>query len=140
MNEYIKTVVKAVVSVGIITSLFSENKLSKYINLISGIVVMAVLILPVLDISPEPLDFSVTELDIQKNAYLKEEFEKTLESRIKEEVKLKTSREIEVEVEASIDNDAKIERISIKPYKEEYVNLIKQYLNTGENGAQIDEG
>ncbi len=140
MSEYIKTVVKAVVSVGIITSLFSENKLSKYINLISGIVVMAVLILPVLDISPEPLDFSVTELDIQKNAYLKEEFEKTLESRIKEEVKAETSQEIEVDVVANIENEPKIEKISIKPYKEEYVNLIKQYLNTGENGAQIDEG
>ena len=49
MSEYIKTVVKAVIAVGIVTSLFSENKLSKYINLISGIVVMAVLILPVLE-------------------------------------------------------------------------------------------
>ena len=140
MSEYIKTVVKAAVSVGIITSLFSGNKLSKYINLISGIVVMAVLILPVLDISPEPLEFSAIELDVQKNTYLKDEFEKTLEERIKEEVKRKTSQEIEVKVEASVDNDVKIKKISIRPYREEYVNLIKQYLNTGENGAQIDEG
>lgn len=140
MSEYIKTVVKAVIAVGIITSLFSENKLSKYINLISGIVVMAVLILPVLDISPEPLDYSVVELDVQKNTYLKDEFEKTLEERIKEEVKLKTSQEIEVDVVANVENEPKIEKISIKPYKEEYADLIKKYLNTGENGAQINEG
>ena len=139
MSEYIKTVVKAVVSVGIITSLFSENKLSKYVNLISGIVVMAVLILPVLDISPEPLEFDAVELDVQKNTYLKDEFEKTLEERIKEEVKRQTSQEIEVNVETDVE-EAKIERISIKPYKEEYVNLIKKYLNTGENGAQVYEG
>lgn len=139
MSEYIKTVVKAVIAVGIITSLFSENKLSKYINLIAGIVVMAVLILPVLNISPKPLEFDTVELELQKNTYLKDEFEKTLEERIKEEVKRQTSREIEVKVKANIE-ESKIEKISIKPYKEEYVNLIKKYLNTGGNGAQIDEG
>ncbi len=137
MNEYIKTVVKAVVSVGIITSLFSGNKLSKYINLISGIVVMAVLIMPVADISFESLDFDAEGLDIQKNTYLKDEFEKNLEQKIKDELKRKTNQEIEVDVVANTDKEIIIESINIKPYKKEYTDIIKEYLGTGENGAQI---
>lgn len=139
MSDYITTVVKAVISVGIITSLFSENSLSKYINLISRIVVMAVVILPVADLSFEPAELSYTELDIQKNAYLKDEFEKNLAEKIKEKIKLETNQEIEVHVEATTEDEVKIEKISIKPYKEEYTKIIKEYLNTGENGAEINE-
>ena len=140
MSDYITTVVKAVISVGIITSLFSKNSLSKYINLISGIVVMAVVILPIFKISPVPMEFSFTELEIKKSTYLNDEFERVLEERIKEEIKKKTSAEIEVDVEASADAEPKIEKISIRPYEEEYAKIIKEYLNTGENGAKIDEG
>lgn len=137
MREYVKVVISAVIAVGIITSLFSKTVFSKYINLISSIIVMAVLIFPVLKISPQPLEFSATELDVQKNNYLEDEFEKNLEEKIKEQLKVKTTRDIEVKVEASIEDEVKIEEIRITPFQEEYAKIIREYLNTGENGAQI---
>lgn len=138
MNEYIRTIINVVVAVGITTSLFSQNSLSKYINLISGIVVMAVLIMPFSDISTELEKISVEELDIPQNTYLKDELEKNLEEKIHEKLKQETSQEVEVEVEVIVDmeNEVKIEKISIKPYKEEYLNIINRYLNTAENEVQ----
>lgn len=138
MNEYIRTIINVVVAVGITTSLFSQNSLSKYINLISGIVVMAVLIMPFSDISTELEKISVEELNIPQNTYLKDELEKNLEEKIHEKLKQETSQEVEVEVEVIVDmeNEVKIEKISIKPYKEEYLNIINRYLNTAENEVQ----
>lgn len=136
MNEYIRTIINVVVAVGITTSLFSQNSLSKYINLISGIVVMAVLIMPFSDISTELEKISVEELDIPQNTYLKDELEKNLEEKIHEKLKQETSQEVEVEVIVDMENEVKIEKISIKPYKEEYLNIINQYLNTAENEVQ----
>ena len=83
------------------------------------------------------MDFDAEGLDIQKNTYLKDEFEKNLEQKIKDELKIKTNQEIEVDVVANTDKEIIIESINIKPYKEEYANIIKEYLGTGENGAQI---
>lgn len=136
MNEYIRTIINVVVAVGITTSLFSQNSLSKYINLISGIVVMAVLIMPFSDISTELERISVEELDIPQNTYLKDELEKNLEEKIHEKLKQETSQEVEVKVIVNMENEVKIEKISIKPYKEEYLNIINQYLNTAENEVQ----
>ena len=136
MNEYIRTIINVVVAVGITTSLFSQNSLSKYINLISGIVVMAVLIMPFSDISTELERISVEELDIPQTTYLKDELEKNLEEKIHEKLKKETSQEVEVDVTVDMENEVKIEKISIKPYKEEYLNIINQYLNTAENEVQ----
>lgn len=136
MNEYIRTIINVVVAVGITTSLFSQNSLSKYINLISGIVVMAVLIMPFSDISTELEKISVEELNIPQNTYLKDELEKNLEEKIHEKLKQETSQEVEVEVIVNMENEVKIEKISIKPYKEEYLNIINRYLNTAENEVQ----
>lgn len=136
MNEYIRTIINVVIAVGITTSLFSQNSLSKYINLISGIVVMAVIIMPFSDISTELEKISVEELNIPQNTYLKDELEKNLEEKIHEKLKQETSQEVEVEVIVDMENEVKIEKISIKPYKEEYLNIINQYLNTAENEVQ----
>ena len=139
MSEYIKSIVSAVIAVGLITTLFSKNSFSKYINLLSSIIVMAVLILPVVRVSFEPMEFSADEVKIEKNRYLQDEFEKVLQERIKEELKRKTGKDFEVLVSAEVTDDAKIQQIKLSPYSEEYAKIVREYLGFDENGAKINE-
>jgi len=136
MGEYIKTIVSAVLAVGIISVLLPRDSFSKYVNLLSGIIVMAVIVSPVLSLGNENFNISridVEELEFNTNSYIMEEYEKELSKNIKEMLKSKVNIDFSVSVRADKkENVIDIKEIEIAPYSPEYAALICDYLGIEE--------
>ncbi len=137
MGEYIKTVVSAVLAVGIISVLLPRGGFSEYVNLLSGIIVMAVIVSPIISVRDKKFELShidVEELEFSTNSYIMEEYEKELSKNIKEMLKAKTNIDFSVSVRADKKEDViEIKEIEIAPYSAEYIALICDY-------SGIDEG
>ena len=136
MGQYLKTVVSAVLAVGIISVLLPRDSFSKYVNLLAGIIVMAVIISPIMSMRDKKIEFGhidVEELEFNTNSYIMEEYEKELAQNIKEMLKTKTNINFSVSVRAEKNDDTiEIKEIEISPYKPEYTALIRDYLGISE--------
>ncbi len=137
MSEYIKMVISAVVAASVITALFSGSNISKYISLISSIIVMAVILTPVLKITSEPLEIPTEALEIQTEAYVKEEVEKELAGRIKEELQKKTGTDFTVLVTVGTDKELTVKQVKISPYSESSAKIVREYLELGEDVTKV---
>ncbi len=130
MTQYLKTVITAVVSVSVLTTLLPKDGFSKYVNILASILVMTVVIAPVFKLSPELRQLDTEELKIVKTDYVSAEFEKNLEEKIKTEMKSKTNIEFTVEVDATTEE---IKSIKIFPYSQEYAKALAQFTGVGED-------
>ena len=137
MGEYLKTVVSAVFAVGIITALLPKDGFSKYVNLLAGIIVMAVIISPILSVRNKSIEFEKIDtksLDFNTNSYIMEEYEKELAKNIENMLTQKTKVGFSVLVFVDKDEDIiEIQKIEITPYTKEYALLVSDYIG-------IDEG
>lgn len=137
MGEYIKTIVSSVLAVGLISALLPTNGFSKYVNILSGIIVMAVIVSPIINTESKSYRFdeiSIKNLELNANSYIMEEYEKELAQNIKSMLKSKTNTEFSVMVYADKEEDViEIKKIEISPYTSECSLLICEYLG-------IDEG
>ncbi|MBQ3181157.1 MAG: stage III sporulation protein AF, partial [Clostridia bacterium] len=119
MGQYLKTVVSAVLAVGIISVLLPRDSFSKYVNLLAGIIVMAVIISPIMSMRDKKIEFGhidVEELEFNTNSYIMEEYEKELAQNIKEMLKTKTNINFSVSVRAEKNDDTiEIKEIEISP-------------------------
>jgi len=136
MGEYIKTVVSAVLAVGIISALLPRNDFLKYVNLLSGIIVMAVVVSPLISLGDKELDISFPDaekININTNSYIMEEYEKELAKNIKEMLNEKTNVDFSVSVRADKKEDViEIKEIEIAPFSDEYKALVRDYLGIEE--------
>ena len=137
MGEYLKTVVSSVLAVGLISALLPESSFSKYVNILSGVIVMAVIVSPVINSQNQAYrlaEIDVKTLELNTKSYIMEEYEKELAQNIKSMLKDKTNTEFSVTVYADKKEDTiEIEGIEISPYTSEGNRLICDYLG-------IDEG
>lgn len=137
MGEYLKTIVSSVLAVGLISALLPENGFSKYVNILSGIIVMAVIVSPITNSQSKVYRFDeidVKNLELNTNSYIMEEYEKELSQNIKIMLKDKTNMEFSVTVYAEKNEDIiEIEKIEISPYTSECSRLISDFFG-------IDEG
>lgn len=137
MGEYLKTIVSSVLAVGLISAILPAGGFSKYVNLLSGIIVMAVIVSPIINSQNKGYSFDEIDLktlEINTNSYIMEEYEKELALNIKSMLKDKTNTEFSVTVYADKNEEiVEIKRIEISPYTSECSALICNYLG-------IDEG
>lgn len=137
MSEYLKTIVITALVVGMVSTLLPKDSFGKYVNLLAGIIVIAVVISPILDMQNKDIDFSridVYELELSTSSYIMEEYEKELAKKISDFIKEKKNTELSVLVRADKkDNIIEIKEIEIAPYNADYAFLISDYLG-------IDEG
>lgn len=130
MTHYLKTIVTVVVGVSAIMTLLPKDGFSKYVNLLSGILVMAVVIMPVFNLEFEIEEFDTEAMEYIDTDYVAEEFRKNLAEKIKTELRTKTGIEFFVEVYATTEE---IEYIKISPYNEEYAQIAAQFTGVGED-------
>lgn len=131
MGEYLKTIVSSVVAVSILSAILPKDGFFKYTNLLSGLIVMAIIISPVLKSNDDFLktDFDVERIEIETNTYLMEEYEKELSENIKNMLKEKTNINFKVLVFAEKTNDTiEIKEIKISPYATSYSDAVAEYL------------
>ncbi len=137
MQEYLKTVVASVLAVGIISAIIPQGSFSKYINLLSGVIVMAVIASPFISSSGGGVLIERPEIEYlltDTNSYIMEEYEKELAQNIKKMLKEKTDIDFSVSVHAKkTDDTIEINEIEITPYASKYSALISEFLG-------IDEG
>ncbi len=137
MSHYIKTVVGAVLAIGMLNCFFTKDGFGKYVNLLSAVIVMAVILSPILNISKNisinTKNIDVKPLEIKGNTYIMEEFEERLSIEIADELKKKTNVDFSITVFAFEDGeDIKIEKIEISPYSKEYARLISEFTGVKE--------
>lgn len=134
MGEYLKTIVSVVLAIGLLSIIFPKNSFGKYINLLTSIIVMAILIVPLFNSHNEiDMDFSASELEYSQNTYIMEEFEKELAKNIEYELNEKTNRDFSVNVHAEKKEEIiNVYEIEIFPYSEEYAKIVAEYLGIDE--------
>ena len=95
MSHYIKTVIGAVLAISMLNCFFTKDGFGKYVNLLSAVIVMAVILSPILNISKNisinTKNIDVKPLEIKGNTYIMEEFEERLSIEIADELKKKTN-------------------------------------------------
>lgn len=137
MGEYLKTIVSSVLAVGLISAILPAGGFSKYVNLLSGIIVMAVIVSPIIDLQERGYrldEIDIKNLELNTNSYIMEEYEKELALNIKSMLKDRTNTDFSVTVYADKSSDViEIKMIEISPYTSECSKLICDYLG-------IDEG
>ena len=129
MTQYLKEVVTSVVVVSVITTILPKDGFSKYVSLIASLLVMAIVITPVFNISSEIIEPDIETLQIENADYVSLEFEKNLADKIKTELSSKTNKEFLVEVDATYEE---IMSIRIFPYNQEYSKILAEYAGIGE--------
>lgn len=136
MSEYLKTVVAVVLVIGMISVFFSKDTISKYVEILSGIIVMAVLVFPLINLERHNIDFEILDietLELSTNSYIMDEFEKELSENIKRKLKNETDINFSVDVYAEKDEDIiEINKIEIAPFSKEYAVIISEYLGISE--------
>lgn len=134
MSEYLKTVVSVVIAVSLLSTILPQNSFGKYGNLLTSIIVMAVLCAPFMDTRNNiELDFLPTQLEFSKNSYIMQEFEKELAKKIEGELENTTSLDFSVTVRAEKNEDIiEIKEIEISPFSNEYAAIVSEYLGIGE--------
>lgn len=136
MGEYLKTIVSSVLAVGIISALLPRNEFSKYVNLLSGIIVMTLIVSPIISTGNKNMEFDrldIEKLEFDTNSYIMEEYEKKLSQNIKNMLKEKTDIDFSVTVIADKnDNVIEINEIQIAPYSSQYALLISDFLGINE--------
>jgi stage III sporulation protein AF len=131
MTQYLKTVVTAVVAVSVITTLLPKDGFSKYVNLLTSILVMTIVISPVLKWTPEISNADIITMDIEsQDDYVETEFKKNLAEKIKQELRDKTGKEFIVEVDATTEE---IKTVKISPYNDVYVRVVTEFLSVGKD-------
>ena len=135
MSEYVKTVVSVVIAVSLLSVILPQNSFGKYGNLLTSIIVMAVLCAPFVNTRNNiELDFLPTQLEFSKNSYIMQEFEKELAKKIESELEGKTSLDFSVMVRAEKNEDIiEINEIEISPFSNEYARIVSEYTNVGED-------
>ncbi len=136
MNEYLKTVVSAVFAVGIISAIFPKDSFGKYINILASVLVLAVILSPVLNISKNDIDFDridTKKLELDVNTYIMEEYEKELAQNIRERLKEETNLDFSVVVYADKEEDViNIDKIELSPYTSKASHIVSEYLGIPE--------
>lgn len=136
MGEYLKTILTVVIAVGIITTIAPKGAMSGYSKMLSGVVVMAVILAPVLkleDYRPDTFTPDIKEIGIQSNTYLMEEYEKELSKNIKNHLKEETGIEFEVLVFADKNDEIiEIKQVEISPFSSKYAKIITDYTGIDE--------
>lgn len=134
MSEYLKTVVSVVIAVSLLSTILPQNSFGKYGNLLTSIIVMAVLCAPFMDTRNNiELDFLPTQLEFSKNSYIMQEFEKELAKKIEGELENTTNLDFSVTVRAEKNEDIiEIKEIEISPFSNEYAAIVSEYLGIGE--------
>lgn len=136
MGEYLKTIVSAVLAVGVISALLPNDSFSKYANLLAGIIVMAVVVSPIISVRDKKIEFNqidIENLELNTNSYIMEEYEKELARNVENMLKEKTNIDFSVTVRANKAEDIiEIEEIEISPYTSEYLALVCDYLGIEE--------
>lgn len=137
MSQYFKTVVSVVLAVSAMSFLFPKDSFGKYANLLSGLVVMAVILMPVIDMDEKIVtleNIEVRKLETDSNRYLMDEFEKELSQRICSKLKEETGIDFSVVVYAEEDGGTvEIQEVEINPYKETYARMVSDYLGIEED-------
>jgi len=132
MSQYLKTVVLAVMSVSALSVFFPEDSFGKYVNLLSGIIVMSVVLTPVLraDYDSPLIELpQVDELDISSDEYVMDEFENQLSKRIENKLESEFDKDFFVTVRAQKDEETvAIKEVEIAPFGENYAHIISEYL------------
>lgn len=135
MSQYLKTVVMAVIGVSTLSVFFPEDSFGKYTNILSGFIVMAVLLTPILR---DDVDFvselpQTEELNISSGRYIMEEFEKELSGRIAEKLESETGEKFLVTVYADTEGEMiNIKKVEITPYSERYAHIVSRYAGLEE--------
>lgn len=134
MSEYIKTIVSVVIAVSLLSTILPQNSFGKYGNLLTSIIIMAVLCSPFLNTRNNiKSDFLPTQLEFNKNSYIMQEFEKELAKKIEDELKSKTNLDFSATVRAEKNEDIiEIKEIEISPFSDEYVHIVSEYTGIGE--------
>ncbi len=136
MSEYLKTAVAAVLSVGLISALFPKDAISKYVGILSGIIVMAILVSPILHIGKKDIELQrldVKTLELNTSSYIMDAFEKELAENITKKLKSETGIDFSVIVYADKkDETIEIKQIEIAPYSKKYAMVISEYLGIAE--------
>lgn len=134
MSEYLKTVVSVVIAVSLLSTILPQNSFGKYGNLLTSIIVMAVLCAPFINTRNNiELDFLPTQLEFSKNSYIMQEFEKELAKKIEGELENTTNLDFSVTVRAEKNEDIiEIKEIEISPFSNEYAAIVSEYLGIGE--------
>ena len=136
MQEYLKTVVASVLAVGIISAIIPQGSFSKYINLLSGVIVMAVIASPFISSSGGGVLIERPEIEYlltDTNSYIMEEYEKELSLEIKEMLYEKVGTEISVSVRADKNEDTiEIKEILLSPYTSEHSKLVSEFTGVDE--------
>jgi len=139
MVSYIKTVIGAVLAVGAINSIFTNNPFGKYINFLSSVIVMTVLISPILNGGDEikiNTNIDTEILETKSTSYIMDEFENNLSQKIEEEMKRQTGSNFFVAVQAvEKENTVEIKEIEISPYSEEYAKAVSEYTGIKEGSV-----
>ena len=134
MGEYLKSVVSAVLAIGLLSVIFPKNSFGKYINLLTSIIVMAILLIPLFNMGDRlDVDFGASELEFSKNSYIMEEFEKELAKNIENELNIKTNLDFSVCVHAEKKEEViNVYEIEIFPFSKEYAKIVSDYLGIDE--------
>lgn len=131
MSEYLKTVITSVFAISTLSVFFPKDSFGKYANLLSGIIVMSILLIPVLntdDVILQELP-GMEEIEVNENRYLMDEFEKELSKRVERKLKDTTGRQFSVTAYASYDGETvEIEGVEIEPFSKEYAAVVSDYL------------
>lgn len=136
MEEYLKTVVSTVLAVGIISVIVPKGSFSKYVDILSGAIVMVVIVSPFISSAGGKISFEQPDIQYllnDTNSYIMEEYEKELSHDIKKMLKERTNIDFSVSVRADKHEDTiEINEIQISPYSSEYSALISDFFGVDE--------
>lgn len=141
MNDYIRTILSAVIFISIILSILPKENVGKHVNFTVGLITIAIILLPIFNISNN-LDLSFSNIKMQaletkETDYLMDEFEKTLSLRVEEKLKNETGISFTVTIHGETDESGAITGVShaeIMPYSEKYAKIVAEVL-----GVTVDK-
>lgn len=131
MSQYLKTVITSVLAISTLSVFLPKDSFGKYANLLSGIIVMSILLIPVLNTDDEIfLEVPrIEEMETYENRYLMDEFEKELSQRIEKNLCDTTGIQFSVTVYAASDGETlEINEVEMTPFSEEYAAMVAEYL------------
>ncbi len=135
MSAYMKSVIATTIFVSVVFSLFGKDGIGKYCNMLAGLIILAVIVMPMKNLIANKnsfaLDVQVEELTLHGNNYLLDALEETLAEKIEEKLKRETNKSFSVSVMGTCDDEGTltgIEKIKIRPYTETYAELVASFV------------
>ena len=140
MADYLKMVIAAVICVSLVCGVLPKEGAGKYAGFAAGLIVIAIVVSPLFKLSGDwnlhLSDIQTEELAVKGEAYLMDEFEKTLAERIAEKLKTETGFTFDVTVWGETDKDgnvAGITSVEIAPYSAQYAKTAADYIGIAQD-------